>query len=113
MAAISQHTSGPQHIGPFKMLRDFPRRCWLYYCRISFICFPPRSITSVFVSLWCFQVTFSLTSGNIGRAFEIRTTNNTYGEVFVARPLDRELLDHYTLRVGTKPPHLPPWLLLV
>lgn len=49
-------------------------------------------------------MTFSLTSGNIGRAFEIRTTNNTYGEVFVARPLDRELLDHYTLRVSTKPP---------
>ena len=47
-------------------------------------------------------------SGNIGRAFEIRTTNNTYGEVFVAQPLDRELLDHYTLRVSTKPPHLPP-----
>uniref|UniRef100_A0A8C3XYW0 Cadherin-23 n=1 Tax=Catharus ustulatus TaxID=91951 RepID=A0A8C3XYW0_CATUS len=53
------------------------------------------------------QVTFSLTSGNIGRAFEIRTTNGTYGEVFVARPLDRELLDHYTLRVtsdGGDPP---------
>uniref|UniRef100_A0A8C3DM31 Cadherin-23 n=1 Tax=Corvus moneduloides TaxID=1196302 RepID=A0A8C3DM31_CORMO len=53
------------------------------------------------------QVTFLLTSGNIGRAFEIRTTNNTYGEVFVARPLDRELLDHYTLRVtsdGGVPP---------
>lgn len=54
-------------------------------------------------------MTFSLTSGNIGRAFEIRTTNSTYGEVFVARPLDRELLDHYTLRVSTKPPRLPPW----
>uniref|UniRef100_A0A803VQB2 Cadherin-23 n=1 Tax=Ficedula albicollis TaxID=59894 RepID=A0A803VQB2_FICAL len=53
------------------------------------------------------QVTFSLTSGNIGWAFEIRTTNGTYGEVFVARPLDRELLDHYTLRVtsdGGVPP---------
>lgn len=54
-------------------------------------------------------MTFSLTSGNIGRAFEIHTTNSTYGEVFVARPLDRELLDHYTLRVNTKPPRLPPW----
>uniref|UniRef100_A0A8C5U7Y6 Cadherin-23 n=1 Tax=Malurus cyaneus samueli TaxID=2593467 RepID=A0A8C5U7Y6_9PASS len=53
------------------------------------------------------QVTFSLASGNIGRAFEIRTTNDTYGEVFVARPLDRELLDRYTLRVtsdGGVPP---------
>lgn len=52
-------------------------------------------------ALFCFQVTFSLTSGNIGRVFEIRTTNNTYGEVFVARPLDRERLDHYTLWVST------------
>ncbi|KAF7247320.1 Cadherin-23 [Varanus komodoensis] len=44
------------------------------------------------------QVVFSLVSGNLGRAFEIRTTNNTYGEVFVARPLDRELIEHYTLK---------------
>uniref|UniRef100_A0A8C3GMR2 Cadherin-23 n=1 Tax=Cairina moschata TaxID=8855 RepID=A0A8C3GMR2_CAIMO len=53
------------------------------------------------------QVTFSLTAGNVGQAFEIRTTNNTYGEVLVARPLDRELLDRYTLRVtsdGGVPP---------
>ncbi|NWJ07911.1 CAD23 protein, partial [Crypturellus undulatus] len=54
------------------------------------------------------QVTFSLTSGNIGGAFEIRTTNSTYGEVLVARPLDRELLDRYTLRIqaadGGRPP---------
>ncbi|KFQ25395.1 Cadherin-23, partial [Merops nubicus] len=54
------------------------------------------------------QVTFSLTSGNIGRAFEIRTTNNTYGEVFVARPLDRELLDHYTLRIQASDGGVPP-----
>ncbi|NXA36649.1 CAD23 protein, partial [Eudromia elegans] len=46
------------------------------------------------------QVTFSLTSGNLGGAFEVRTTNDTYGEVLVARPLDRERLDRYTLRVG-------------
>lgn len=45
------------------------------------------------------QVVFSLISGNIGRAFEIRTTNSTYGEVFVARPLDRELIERYTLQV--------------
>ncbi|NXD14652.1 CAD23 protein, partial [Nothocercus nigrocapillus] len=31
------------------------------------------------------QVTFSLTAGNVGGAFEIRTTNGTYGEVL--RPL--------------------------
>ncbi|XP_069651909.1 cadherin-23 isoform X2 [Haliaeetus albicilla] len=54
------------------------------------------------------QVTFSLTSGNIGRAFEIRTTNNTYGEVFVARPLDRELLDRYTLRIQASDGGVPP-----
>ncbi|NXD68781.1 CAD23 protein, partial [Eolophus roseicapillus] len=54
------------------------------------------------------QVTFSLASGNIGRAFEIRTTNNTYGEVFVARPLDRELLDHYTLRIQASDGGVPP-----
>uniref|UniRef100_A0A8C3PLZ9 Cadherin-23 n=1 Tax=Calidris pygmaea TaxID=425635 RepID=A0A8C3PLZ9_9CHAR len=54
------------------------------------------------------QVTFSLTSGNIGRAFEIRTTNNTYGEVFIARPLDRELLDHYTLRIQASDGGVPP-----
>ncbi|NXF31776.1 CAD23 protein, partial [Nyctibius bracteatus] len=54
------------------------------------------------------QVTFSLMSGNIGRAFEIRTTNNTYGEVFVARLLDRELLDHYTLRIQASDGGVPP-----
>ncbi|XP_015278377.1 PREDICTED: cadherin-23 [Gekko japonicus] len=45
------------------------------------------------------QVAFSIVSGNIGRAFEIRTTNNTYGEVFVAKSLDRELIEHYTLKI--------------
>ncbi|XP_061229899.1 cadherin-23 isoform X3 [Neopsephotus bourkii] len=54
------------------------------------------------------QVTFSLASGNIGQAFEIRTTNGTYGEVFVARPLDRELLDHYTLRIQASDGGVPP-----
>ncbi|NXE47806.1 CAD23 protein, partial [Casuarius casuarius] len=58
------------------------------------------------------QVTFSLTSGNVGRAFEIRTTNGTYGEVLLARPLDRELLDHYSLvlDVNDNPPVIDsPW----
>ncbi|KAM6444065.1 cadherin-23 [Liasis olivaceus] len=45
------------------------------------------------------QVVFSLISGNIGRAFEIHTTNSTYGEVFVARLLDRELIERYTLQI--------------
>lgn len=50
---------------------------------------------------------FSLTAGNVGQAFEIRTTNDTYGEVLVAQPLDRELLDHYTLRVSRALPCSP------
>ncbi|XP_021256319.1 cadherin-23 isoform X6 [Numida meleagris] len=54
------------------------------------------------------QVTFSLTAGNVGQAFEIRTTNDTYGEVLVARPLDRELLDHYTLRIQASDGGVPP-----
>ncbi|KAG6937290.1 cadherin related 23 [Chelydra serpentina] len=54
------------------------------------------------------QVTFSLTSGNIGTVFEVHTTNNTYGEVFVGRPLDRELLDHYTLRIQASDSGVPP-----
>jgi protocadherin-15 len=47
-------------------------------------------------------VVFSLASGNIARSFEIITTNDSIGEVFVARPLDREELDHYILKVGTE-----------
>ncbi|KAI6066661.1 cadherin-23 [Aix galericulata] len=58
--------------------------------------------------LLCVPVTFSLTAGNVGRAFEIRTTNNTYGEVLVARPLDRELLDRYTLRIQASDGGVPP-----
>ncbi|XP_027714209.1 cadherin-23 isoform X2 [Vombatus ursinus] len=54
------------------------------------------------------QVSFYLASGNIGGAFEILTTNDSIGEVFVARPLDREELDHYILKIvaidGGSPP---------
>lgn len=49
------------------------------------------------------QVVFSLASGNIARAFDIVTTNYSIGEVFVARPLDREELDHYILKVRNTP----------
>uniref|UniRef100_G1S2I8 Cadherin-23 n=1 Tax=Nomascus leucogenys TaxID=61853 RepID=G1S2I8_NOMLE len=49
------------------------------------------------------QVVFSLASGNIVGAFEMVTTNDSIGEVFVARPLDREELDHYILKVGCTP----------
>lgn len=48
---------------------------------------------------------FSLVSGNIARAFEIVTTNDSIGEIFVARPLDREELDRYILKVGSNPFH--------
>ncbi|XP_061491219.1 cadherin-23 isoform X7 [Rhineura floridana] len=54
------------------------------------------------------QVTFSIVSGNIGKAFEIRTTNNTYGEVFVAGPLDREVIEHYTLKIQAADKGVPP-----
>lgn len=48
------------------------------------------------------QVVFSLASGNIAGAFEIITSNDSIGEVFVAKPLDREELDHYILKVSTR-----------
>lgn len=49
---------------------------------------------------------FSLASGNIAGAFEIITSNDSIGEVFVAKPLDREELDHYILKVSTHWHHL-------
>uniref|UniRef100_A0A8D0BYG7 Cadherin-23 n=1 Tax=Salvator merianae TaxID=96440 RepID=A0A8D0BYG7_SALMN len=54
------------------------------------------------------QVVFTIVSGNIGRAFEIRTTNNTYGEVFVVKPLDREMIEHYTLKIQAADKGVPP-----
>ncbi|XP_033065162.1 cadherin-23 isoform X4 [Trachypithecus francoisi] len=54
------------------------------------------------------QVVFSLASGNIAGAFEIVTTNDSNGEVFVARPLDREELDHYILKVVASDRGTPP-----
>ncbi|XP_006170164.1 cadherin-23 isoform X1 [Tupaia chinensis] len=54
------------------------------------------------------QVVFSLASGNIAGAFEIITTNDSIGEVFVARPLDREELDHYILKVVASDCGTPP-----
>uniref|UniRef100_A0A8C7AU01 Cadherin-23 n=1 Tax=Neovison vison TaxID=452646 RepID=A0A8C7AU01_NEOVI len=54
------------------------------------------------------QVVFSLASGNIARAFDIVTTNYSIGEVFVARPLDREELDHYILKVVASDRGTPP-----
>ncbi|XP_069876618.1 cadherin-23 [Dipodomys merriami] len=54
------------------------------------------------------QVVFFLASGNIAGAFEIITTNDSIGEVFVARPLDREELDHYILKVVASDRGTPP-----
>ncbi|XP_021060781.1 cadherin-23 isoform X3 [Mus pahari] len=54
------------------------------------------------------QVVFSLASGNIGGAFEIITSNDSIGEVFVAKPLDREELDHYILKVVASDRGTPP-----
>ncbi|XP_053442225.1 cadherin-23 isoform X1 [Nycticebus coucang] len=54
------------------------------------------------------QVFFSLASGNIAGAFEIVTTNDSIGEVFVAKPLDREELDHYILKVVASDRGTPP-----
>lgn len=44
VAAMSQHTPGPQHMGHFKMLRDLPRQCWVRYCRVSFLLTAPRCL---------------------------------------------------------------------
>ncbi|XP_064125746.1 cadherin-23 isoform X4 [Loxodonta africana] len=54
------------------------------------------------------QVVFSLASGNIAGTFEIATTNDSIGEVFVARPLDREELDHYFLKIMASDLGTPP-----
>nr|XP_048307676.1 cadherin-23 isoform X3 [Myodes glareolus] len=54
------------------------------------------------------QVIFSLASGNIAGAFEIVTSNDSIGEVFVAKALDREELDHYILKVVASDCGTPP-----
>ncbi|KAI4550210.1 hypothetical protein MJT46_018936 [Ovis ammon polii x Ovis aries] len=54
------------------------------------------------------QVVFSLASGNVAGAFEIVTTNDSIGEIFVARPLDREELDQYILKIVASDRGTPP-----
>ncbi|KAM3912635.1 cadherin-23 [Leptodactylus fuscus] len=54
------------------------------------------------------QVSFSLTSGNAAMLFEIRITNNTYGEIFLIKPLDRELQEVHSLRIQASDKGSPP-----
>ncbi|XP_055358213.1 cadherin-23 isoform X2 [Betta splendens] len=44
-------------------------------------------------------VNFTLVAGNMQDVFMIKTVNNTYGEVYVNAPLDRESMDRYLLKV--------------
>ncbi|KAI4872497.1 hypothetical protein NFI96_021250 [Prochilodus magdalenae] len=53
-------------------------------------------------------VNFTLAAGNMQDVFEIRTINNTYGEIFVNAPLDREAIDRYLLKVRATDNGSPP-----
>ncbi|XP_053548000.1 cadherin-23 [Bombina bombina] len=53
-------------------------------------------------------VTFRLTAGNGASQFEIRTTNNTYGEVFLVKTLDRESQELYSLKIQASDSGSPP-----
>ncbi|MFT7806101.1 cadherin-23 [Arapaima gigas] len=53
-------------------------------------------------------VNFTLVAGNMQDVFEIRTTNNTYGEVYVNAVLDRETIDRYLLKVRAMDNGSPP-----
>ncbi|XP_056327409.1 cadherin-23 [Danio aesculapii] len=44
-------------------------------------------------------VNFTLIAGNMQDVFKINTVNNTYGEVYLNAPLDREAVDRYLLKV--------------
>ncbi|XP_075331797.1 cadherin-23 isoform X2 [Odontesthes bonariensis] len=44
-------------------------------------------------------VNFTLVAGNMEDVFKIKTVNNSYGEVYVNAPLDRESVDRYLLKV--------------
>ncbi|XP_076851731.1 cadherin-23-like [Brachyhypopomus gauderio] len=43
-------------------------------------------------------VNFTLVAGNMQDVFDIRTVNNTYGDIYVNAPLDREAVDRYLLK---------------
>ncbi|XP_072246400.1 cadherin-23-like [Leuresthes tenuis] len=44
-------------------------------------------------------VNFTLVAGNMEDVFKIKTVNNSYGEIYVNAPLDRESVDRYLLKV--------------
>uniref|UniRef100_A0A3Q0R7E9 Cadherin-related 23 n=1 Tax=Amphilophus citrinellus TaxID=61819 RepID=A0A3Q0R7E9_AMPCI len=53
-------------------------------------------------------VNFTLVAGNMKDVFMIKTVNNTYGEVYVNAPLDRESVDRYLLKVRATDNGSPP-----
>uniref|UniRef100_A0A4W4GSM4 Cadherin-23 n=1 Tax=Electrophorus electricus TaxID=8005 RepID=A0A4W4GSM4_ELEEL len=53
-------------------------------------------------------VNFTLVAGNMQDVFDIRTINNTYGDVYVNAPLDRESVDRYLLKVRATDNGSPP-----
>ncbi|XP_028324077.1 cadherin-23 isoform X1 [Gouania willdenowi] len=53
-------------------------------------------------------VNFTLVAGNMEDVFKIKTVNNTYGEVYVNAPLDRESVDRYLLKVRASDNGSPP-----
>ncbi|XP_071987316.1 cadherin-23 isoform X2 [Engystomops pustulosus] len=53
-------------------------------------------------------VSFSLTGGNTDKLFEIRLTNDTYGEIFLMKSLDRELQEVHTLKIQASDNGSPP-----
>ncbi|XP_073775592.1 cadherin-23 isoform X3 [Danio rerio] len=53
-------------------------------------------------------VNFTLIAGNMQDVFKINTVNNTYGEVYLNAPLDRESVDRYLLKVRAMDNGSPP-----
>ncbi|XP_046692113.1 cadherin-23 isoform X2 [Silurus meridionalis] len=53
-------------------------------------------------------VNFTLVAGNMRDIFEIRTINNTFGDIYVNAPLDREAVDRYLLKVRALDSGSPP-----
>ncbi|TST98566.1 Cadherin-23 [Bagarius yarrelli] len=54
------------------------------------------------------MVNFTLVAGNMRDIFDIRTINNTFGDIYVNAPLDREAVDRYLLKVRAVDNGSPP-----